>query len=85
MQRKEGKPYGHALRALANIILKIAFAMLKNHTTYDEARFLSAKEIKPHHFDYTTREDSHQIYEISRIVDSLSSVTGARINNPIVT
>lgn len=45
-KKKEGKSNAHALRALANTILKIAFAMLKNLNPYDEKVFLSAR--KPH-------------------------------------
>jgi hypothetical protein len=45
-KRKEGKTYGHALRALGNIILKIAFSMLSKMKEYDETLFLNAKGIK---------------------------------------
>lgn len=42
-KRKEGKTYGHALRALANILLKIIYAMLRDFTPYNEEMYLSLR------------------------------------------
>ena len=40
-KRKEGKTHYHALRCLANILLKIAFTIWKNQTEYDENVYLA--------------------------------------------
>ncbi len=53
-KNKEGKKNGHALRALANIITKIAFAVLRDLKPYDENRFRGNK--KPH-LNYTINKD----------------------------
>lgn len=42
-QRAHGKTHSHALRCLANVHLRILFAMWKNRTPYDENIFLSQK------------------------------------------
>ena len=42
-QRAKNKKHSHALRCLANIHLRILFAMWKNHTLYDENIFLAQK------------------------------------------
>lgn len=41
--REAGKTNAHALRCLANLHLKILFAMWKNHTKYDENIFLAQR------------------------------------------
>lgn len=41
--RAKGKSHSHALRCLANVHLRILFAMWKNRTPYDENLFLSQK------------------------------------------
>ena len=41
--RAHGKKHGHALRCLANIHLKILFAMWQNRTCYDENIFLAQR------------------------------------------
>ena len=43
-KRKQGKTHHEALRALANIWVRIIFAMWKNRTCYDEATFIAARE-----------------------------------------
>ena len=40
-KRAEGKRHQHALRCLANLLMKIAFAIWRDHTTYDENRYLA--------------------------------------------
>lgn len=40
-KRAEGKRHQHALRCLANLLLKIAFAIWRDRTTYDENRHLA--------------------------------------------
>ncbi|OAA22928.1 hypothetical protein DU53_03395 [Kosmotoga sp. DU53] len=52
---KEGKKPSLALRALANILVKIAFAMLRNLKAYDEELFLSSRGNKSPRLNYTTR------------------------------
>jgi len=52
---KEGKSFGHALRALANTLVKIAFAMLKSLKPYDEELFLSSRGNKSPQSNYTTK------------------------------
>ncbi len=42
-KRSQGKTHHEALRALANIWVRIIFAMWKNRTCYDEATFLAAR------------------------------------------
>lgn len=58
---KEGKSHAHALRALANTILKIAFAMLRDLTPYNEDLFLHRNPQK----DYTTATGGMQKPEYS--------------------
>jgi transposase len=41
-KRKEGKKAYHALRCLANLWLKVIFAIWKNHTKYDEMKHLAS-------------------------------------------
>lgn len=43
-QRAKGKQHQEAIRIVANRWVKIIFAMWKNGTLYDEARYLAAKE-----------------------------------------
>ena len=40
-KRAEGKRHQHALRCLANLLMKIAFAIWRDRTTYDENRHLA--------------------------------------------
>jgi transposase len=40
-KRAEGKTHQHALRCLANLLLKVAFAMWRDRTEYDEDRHLA--------------------------------------------
>ncbi len=40
-KRAEGKRHQHALRCLANLLMKIAFAIWRDKTTYDENRYLA--------------------------------------------
>jgi transposase len=40
-KRAEGKRHQHALRCLANLLMKIAFAIWRDQTTYDENRHLA--------------------------------------------
>jgi transposase len=40
-KRREGKTHYHALRCLANILLKIAFTIWKRQTEYDENQYLA--------------------------------------------
>jgi transposase len=40
-KRAEGKRHQHALRCLANLLMKIAFAIWRDQTTYDEDRRLA--------------------------------------------
>jgi len=40
-KRKEGKTHYHALRCLANILLKLAFTIWKHQTGYDENNYLA--------------------------------------------
>jgi transposase len=42
-RRAKGNSFNHALRCLANIELRILFAMWKNKTDYDESTFLAQK------------------------------------------
>ncbi|MBC7338767.1 MAG: IS110 family transposase [Firmicutes bacterium] len=42
-KRAAGKKHSEAIRALANVWLKIIFAMWKNRTPYDEARLMAAR------------------------------------------
>ncbi len=42
-KRSQGKTHHEALRALANIWVRIIFAMWKNRTCYDEAKFIAAR------------------------------------------
>lgn len=42
-KRRQGKTHHEALRALANIWVRIIFAMWKNRTCYDEATFITAR------------------------------------------
>lgn len=42
-KRRQGKTHHEALRALANIWVRIIFAMWKNRTCYDETTFLAAR------------------------------------------
>ena len=42
--RKRGKSHQHALRALANIWVKIVYTMWRKHAVYDENLFLRARE-----------------------------------------
>ena len=53
-KNKEGKKYAHALRALANILVKIVFAVLRDIKPYDENRFRKNK--KPQ-LNYTIIKD----------------------------
>lgn len=46
-KRAEGKRHQHALRCLANLLLKIAFAIWRDRVTYDENRHLA--QIMRHH------------------------------------
>jgi transposase len=46
-KRAEGKHHQHALRCLANLLMKIAFAIWRDRTTYDENRYLA--QIMRHH------------------------------------
>ena len=41
-KRKEGKKASHALRCLANLWLKVIFAIWKNYTNYDENLHLAS-------------------------------------------
>ena len=43
--RKRGKSHQHALRALANIWVKIVYTMWRTHTVYNENLFLRAREV----------------------------------------
>jgi len=40
-KRAEGKRHQHALRCLANLLMKIAFAIWRDETAYDENRYLA--------------------------------------------
>ncbi|BAF60577.1 transposase and inactivated derivatives [Pelotomaculum thermopropionicum SI] len=42
-KRSQGKTHHEALRALANIWVRVIFAMWKNRTCYDEATFIAAR------------------------------------------
>lgn len=42
-KRNQGKTHHQALRALANIWVRIIFAMWKSHVGYDEATFMAAR------------------------------------------
>jgi len=42
-KRAQGKKHNETLRALANIWVRIIFAMWQNHTPYDESTFIAAK------------------------------------------
>ena len=63
-KKNEGKTYGHALRALGNTLLKIAFAMLTRLEEYDEALFLNAKGIRVTQIDDTTKPESYSNPEV---------------------
>jgi hypothetical protein len=52
-KNKEGKKYAHALRALSNILVKIAFAVLRDLKPYDENRFRRNKQSQ---LNYTTNK-----------------------------
>jgi len=43
LKRSQGKAHHEALRALANILTRIIFAMWRNNTTYNESIFLAAR------------------------------------------
>jgi transposase len=51
-KRAEGKRHQHALRCLANLLLKIAFAIWRDRVTYDENRHLA--QIMRHHMRQTS-------------------------------
>jgi transposase len=51
-KRAEGKRHQHALRCLANLLLKIAFAIWRDRVTYDENRHLA--QITRHHMRQTS-------------------------------
>ncbi len=51
-KRKEGKTHQHALRCLANLLLKIAYAIWRDRTEYSEDRHLA--QIMRHHLRPTS-------------------------------
>jgi len=51
-KRKEGKTHQHALRCLANLLLKIAYAIWRDRTEYSEDRHLT--QIMRHHLRPTS-------------------------------
>ena len=42
IKTKQGKGYNHAVRCLANLWVKVTFAMWKHKTTYDEAKHMAS-------------------------------------------
>ena len=52
-KRAEGKRHQHALRCLANLLMKITFAIWRDRTTYDENRYLA--QIMRHHMRQNSR------------------------------
>jgi hypothetical protein len=42
-KRKEGKSHSMAIRALANVWVRIIFAMWTKHESYESAQFLAAR------------------------------------------
>jgi transposase len=52
-KRAEGKRHQHALRCLANLLLKIAFAIWRDRATYNENRHLA--QIMRHHMRQTSK------------------------------
>jgi hypothetical protein len=69
-KKSEGKSSAHALRALANTILKIAFAMLRDLTPYSEEKFLKRNPLS----DYTpSKKEGKQKPECSLKVSSVAT------------
>ena len=58
-KRKEGKGHYYALRCLANILLRIAFAVWKNRTNYNEDHHLA--QIMRHRMNNETTEVSKRV------------------------
>jgi len=73
-KKKEGKRRGHALRALANTMLKIVFSMLKNLKAYDELLFLSRRGKNPSYENYTPESYQFQSSDYSQYPQNISSV-----------
>ena len=84
-KRNEGKTYGHALRALGNILLKIAFSVLSNMKEYDESLFLNAKGIKTTQLNDTTFSETSSYPEYSQDAHLSLAATKDVIDNLIVT
>jgi len=84
-KRKEGKTYGHALRALGNILLKIAFSMLSKMKEYDETLFLNAKGIKTTQLNDTSFSETFPYPEYSQDAQLSLAATKDVVDNLIVT
>jgi hypothetical protein len=66
--------HGHALRALANTMLKIVFSMLKNLKAYDESLFLSRSGKNPSYENYTPESYQFSSSDCSQYSSNNSNV-----------